>query len=298
MHIISASRRTDIPAFHAQWLVNRIRAGRVRVRRPFGGGYSEVSLAPDDVIAIVFWTKNAAPLLPYLDELDRRGYALTFLYPINNDPTTIEPRVPGPAQTLSVLRDLSQRFPRAKVRWRYDTIVLADGLDRKWHTENFDALSGHLAPYSAECIFSFCDYYKKTMRTMDRLAPGYHRPSEAQCNDLAQELAEIAHRRGIVLASCAHDFLVQGRVKKARCIDPTFLLEIVQDSERREALQTLKRSPTRKQCDCAASKDIGAYDTCVHGCVYCYANSDPERARNNLMRISPDDECLDPSCPR
>ncbi|MCA1960605.1 MAG: DUF1848 domain-containing protein, partial [Desulfomonile sp.] len=143
--------------------------------------------------------------------------------------------------------------------------------------------------------FSFCDYYRKTIRNMERLVPDYARPTEAECRELAEELAEIAARSGIKLLSCSHEFLVSSRIDSARCIDPEFLFRVVDSVERKHALSTLKTAPTRKECRCVASRDIGAYETCGHGCVYCYANAEPERAANNLMLIRPDSPTLDPS---
>jgi hypothetical protein len=167
-------------------------------------------------------------------------------------------------------------------------------LDRRWHLKNFEALCRKLAPYTRECIFSFCDYYKKTIRNMDRAVPDHIKPDKDQCIELAGEMAEIAAQWGICLASCAHDFLVTGRIAKARCIDPEFLARVVDGTERKKALADLPTAPTRKECGCAASRDIGAYDTCGHGCVYCYANARPEVARENLRLIGPDSVCLDP----
>lgn len=295
MHVISASRRTDIPAFHSQWFMNRIRAGTVRVRSPFGGKIFDVPLNPEDVIAIVFWTKNAYPLMTHLKELETRGYCFSFLYTINNYPASLEPGVPDCGHTIKVVRSLREQFPSSIVRWRYDTIVLTDDFDEQWHLENFRVLCELLSPFTSECIFSFCDYYRKTVRNMDRCLPGYRRPDETQCLELAREMAEIASESGITLASCAHDFLVGRGIVKARCIDPEMLLSVVDSENRRNALAKLKRTPTRKDCGCAASRDIGAYDTCSHGCVYCYANADRERARQNMSLISPEDAGLDKS---
>lgn len=294
MQVISASRRTDIPAFHAEWFMHRIREGFVRVLSPFGGGISDISLAPQDVTAIVFWTKNAAPILPYLDELRNLGYCFTFLYTINNYPAFMEPGVPSWGHTLKIIEQLSGRFSPAVVRWRYDTIVLTQSLDWKWHMGNFRQLCRSLAPYSAECIFSFCDYYKKTVRNMDLRAPGYWRPSEAQCRDMAEEMAHAAEQWGISVASCAHDFLLSENVTRAGCIDPEFLSLVVDSPERLAAVGDLKKAPTRKDCGCAASRDVGAYDTCLHGCVYCYANANPEVARKNVSLLRKDSPCLDP----
>ena len=189
---------------------------------------------------------------------------------------------------------MAKRFAPPILRWRYDTIVLSDSMDRTWHLNNFRGLCRMLSPYTSECIFSFCDYYKKTIRNMEQRVPDHWRPSQTECKDLAEELAEIAGEWGITLASCAHDSLLSERVIKARCIDPVFLRNIVDSDERLSALDGLKVAPTRTDCGCVSSRDIGAYDTCPHGCVYCYANSNPAKARQNFARISPEADCLDP----
>jgi hypothetical protein len=272
----------------------RIREGYARVISPFGGRELRVSLAPEDVIAIVFWTKNAAPLLAELDELTRRGHCFTFLYTINNYPRWLEPEVPDEGHTLRIVKTMAERFSPHILRWRYDTIVLTDRLDHRWHINNFRRLCRMLAPHTSECIFSFCDYYRKTIRNMDLLVTDYRQPNQEECKELAEEMADAAQECGITLASCAHDFLVSDRIVKAHCVDPIFLRSVVDTEARVKALDNLKAAPTRPDCGCAASKDIGAYDTCAHGCVYCYANSDAVRARRNLEQISPADDCLHP----
>jgi hypothetical protein len=273
--------------------MKRIRDRSVGVLSPFGGKQFEVSLDPSDVIAIVFWTKNASPLLSYLDELAKRGHCFTFLYTINNYPVSLEPNVPELCHTLEVVETMTRRYSSSIFRWRYDTIVLTDALNRRWHMRNFDCLCAKLSSYVKECIFSFCDYYKKTIRNMERMAPEHYRPDDAECAAIAEELAGIAQSRGISLASCAHDFLVSDAVSKAKCIDPIFLAQVVDSDERRRHLARLKTTPTRKDCGCAASRDIGAYDTCLHGCVYCYANTNPEIAERNVARMNSDSRCLD-----
>jgi len=278
--------------------MHRIRRQFVRVLSPFGGGIFDVSLAPEDVAAIVFWTKNAAPLLPLLEELRNLGHCFTFLYTINNYPAFVEPTVPQWGHTKEIVEQLSRRFSPAVFRWRYDTIVLSESLNWKWHKRNFRALCRSLAPFATECIFSFCDYYRKTVRNMERGAPGYWRPSEVQCSEMAEEMADVAKQWGISVSSCAHDFLVSEKVAKARCIDPAVLSQIVNSPERLAAVKALKKAPTRKDCGCAASRDVGAYDTCLHGCVYCYANADPESARRNVALVTEDSDCLDPRAAR
>lgn len=292
MHVVSASRRTDIPAFHVEWFMRRIRDRRVQVLAPFGGKVFEVSLDPFDVIAIVFWTKDAGSILNYLTELTELGYCFTFLYTINNYPHFLEPNVPPLTHTIKVVERLASLS--CSIRWRYDTIVMTDQLDERWHMENFQELARELAPFTKECIFSFCDYYKKTIRNMKCHVPGFQMPRESDCIRIAGQLSHIAETVGVTLKSCGHEFLVSDRIPRARCVDPGFLMRIVDSPERRTAVEQLKFAPTRKGCGCAASRDIGAYDTCAHGCVYCYANANSDAARRNLLRIRSDQVCLDP----
>ena len=246
MHIVSASRRTDIPAFHSDWLMNRIREGKATVASPFGGGFHEVSLTVDDVIAIVFWTKNAKPLLKSLNELSERGYYYSFLYTVNNYPDFLEPHVPQLSQTMKVIEELASRDPRPLIRWRYDTIVMTEELNLRWHLSNFELLCRRLAPYCEECIFSFCDYYKKTRRNMMLHVPDFIEPTQNEQQDLADEMANTAAEHGILFESCAHDALVNGKVKKGRCIDPAWLSSLVETQERLSELAELKTRPSRK----------------------------------------------------
>jgi hypothetical protein len=96
--IISASRRTDVPAFYAEWMVRRLREGYCTVPNPFDRNQAAwISLRPEDVDAIVFWTRNPRPLMPYLDELDSRGYRYYFQFTILGYPREIDPKSPAAA---------------------------------------------------------------------------------------------------------------------------------------------------------------------------------------------------------
>lgn len=277
--------------------MNRIRENSVQVMSPFGRGISEVSLRPEDVIAIVFWTKDAGPLSPHLEELSERGHCFTFLYTVNNYPENLEPHVPELGHTINVMENLTRNFPTATLRWRYDPIVITNTMNRQWHLKNFRELCRLVAPFSSECIFSFCDYYKKTIRNMERGVADYKVPDENACVEMGLEMASIAADSGITLSACAHDFLVSDRIAKARCIDTGWLTRVADTAGRRDALMSVKNAPSRKECGCAASKDIGAYNTCAHQCVYCYANANAKLARTNAASLGPDRACLDPKAP-
>jgi hypothetical protein len=220
---------------------------------------------------------------------------MAFLYTVNNYPAQLEPRVPRLSHTMSVMEKLAEHTPRGGIRWRYDTVVFTGSQDRKWHIQNFKSLCRLMAPFSSDCIFSFCDYYKKTQKNMARFVPDYRIPRLEECVAVAEEMAAIAADSHIRFLSCSHDFLLSSGVVKARCIDPEALALVVDSDERKRALACARKAPSRPGCGCRASKDIGAYDTCGHGCVYCYANANPDRSLENLGRIDPRSPSLAPS---
>lgn len=130
MRVISVSRRTDIPAFYSEWFMNRVRDGYVRWVNPFSRLVHRISLRPEDVIAFVLWSKNYAPLLPYLDELDASGYRMLFHFTINGLPKAFEPRVPDAAEMVKCAHSLSRRYGPDPVLWRYDPVLMSSITDR------------------------------------------------------------------------------------------------------------------------------------------------------------------------
>ncbi len=273
-NVISCSRRTDVPAFHARWLFGRLEEGFAEYKNPFSGQLHRVSLRPEDVRAFVFWTRNPAPLMREISRIEERGTPFYFLYTVNAYPRALERATPPLAQAVRTFRRLAGRVGPGRVRWRYDPIVLSRETDAAWHRRNFSAIAAALAGATEVAIVSFVDMYGKVKRNAGSL-PGGLRPEEpprAARRALLAELAEEGAEHGIRLLACCEDDLVGGPVGKARCVDPE-LLDRVAPAEGRLPIR-----PTREECGCAASRDIGAYDTCPHGCVYCYANASPEAA--------------------
>jgi len=289
--IVSASYRTDIPAFYGRWFLGRLEAGFCRVRNPYGGGLGEVSLRPGEVDGFVFWTRNLRPLLP---ELDRVREVAPFIvqFTLTGYPRSLESSVIAPEDAIAQLRELRRRFgPRVAV-WRYDPIVLTSELDVAAHRAGFAALAGALAGTVDEVVLSFVHPYRKTRRNLDRAARrhgfAWHDPAPEEKRALLGELAVVAAECGLNATLCSQPELAVPGLGEARCIDAGRLSEIAG----RPVAAAEKGN--RPGCRCALSRDIGAYDTCPHGCVYCYAVSERDRAVARFRAHDPEAECLSP----
>lgn len=285
--IVSASRRTDIPALYADWLLARLRAGFALVRDPFNARrLKRVDLTPPAALAFVFWTRNAGPLLPRLPELLALAPNCVFQYTITGYPRALEPHAPATSAALAAFRELSRGLGPAgpsRVLWRYDPILLCGLLDEAAHVANFTRLADALAGATTRVTVSCVQMYRKTARNLAKVPEiGVVERDPARLAGLVSRLAEIAASRGVVLRSCATDLSCAG-VEPGACVDGELLSRLfgLPVSAGRDAGQ-------RPGCRCAKSVDIGQYDTCAHGCAYCYATADPARAR--ALRAAHDPE--------
>ncbi len=273
--IVSASRRTDIPAFYAEWLLARVRAGFAYSVNPFNRRAVRVSLRAADVTALVLWSKDLSRFDAPAAALADAGHRLYFLLSLNAAPAELEPGVPPAALNVAAARRLAARFGAQSLAWRYDPILFGTGLDVGHHLRSFGRLAAELAGTTDRCILSFGCFYPKTVRNLragGALARSIAPLPTAAARDCAGQLAEIAAAAGMSLEVCCHPELVGGAVRPGRCI--------AADRLPWPTARPLPRpGPTRPGCGCAESRDIGLYDTCPHGCLYCYANGSPARAR-------------------
>lgn len=272
--IVSASYRTDIPAFYADWFRNRRKAGFAMVRNPYGGKDYRVSLAPQDVDAYVFWTRNAGPMLDDFAVLHDEGMPFTVTMSILGYPKQLDARVIDTGTAIGQLRRIAALHSRAGV-WRYDPVLVSDLTPPDWHRENFARLSTALASVVDEVTVSFATIYAKSRRNLARAfggREGWRDPETAEKRDLLAELAAIARENGQRLTICSQPDLAGDGLEPARCIDAVRLGNVAGHSFK------AKTKGNRPGCLCAESRDIGAYDTCPHGCAYCYAVERRERA--------------------
>lgn len=276
--IISVSRRTDIPAFYGDWFMRRLKEGFAGVVHPFGGSRYIVPLKPEDVICFVFWSKNFAPFVENLKTIDSLGYKFYFNYTLTSLPEVFENDVDKPA-AMGALKELSRTYSTRHINWRFDPIIISSITDRDFYVKTFTELASELEGYVERCYISFVTNYSKVKRNFEEL----ERTTGVKivdCDeefkiDLANELAAIAGRHGIRMYSCCGDYLTRsGEIEKAHCIDGGIIERLFYPNG-----LNYRVKPTRQECGCTESSDIGTYDTCLHGCVYCYANMHKQKAR-------------------
>ncbi len=291
--IISASYKTDIPSFYGEWFRHRLAAGYCKMVNPFNRRQVyAVSLAKADVDGFVFWTKNLGPFIPVLEDVHRKGYPFVVQYTINGYPRELETRVVDDKRSVDIFRNTSNRYGPNALIWRYDTIIFTNDTDADFHKENFARLATALRGYASEVVVSFMQLYKKTRANMDRVAlqegfEWYDPPLETK-RDVLSELVEIARENHFQLSICTQPELIVPGAKEARCIDAEQLMAVAGRS-----FGAAKKG-MRPNCGCFAARDIGDYDTCPHGCIYCYAVRNRSTALRRYREHDPHGEFLFP----
>jgi hypothetical protein len=257
--IISASRRTDIPAFHADWFMNCIRYGKCTNINPYNKKESIVYLTPKKVDCIVFWTKDARPIMKYLDQLTAMGYRYYFQYTMTAYGNDIERNVDKQG-SLETILELSEKLGKDKVIWRYDPILISTIHNVDYHVFWFKYLVDKLKHNIETCVISFLDQYHKNKKILEEMS--IRPPTQEEIDLLVGEFKHIVEGTGITIKTCCENT----DLEKTSCIDRDRIMKITG----RNLIANCKVGQ-RSGCNCYPSVDIGSYGTCGHGCVYCYA---------------------------
>lgn len=284
--IISASRRTDIPTYYSDWFLKRVKAGYVYVRNPMNPHQvSQISLSPEVVDGIVFWTKNPTPMLDRLVELN--DYIYYFQFTLNSYGIDVEENIPNKSKVIiPAFQRLSDSIGPNRMIWRYDPIFLSEFYTIDYHIRYFEELAKRLSPYTKKYTISFLDLYRNTEKNIAVLAPCKF--SVEQQAQLAKIMAEIAHSYGLRIDTCAEEIdLSQYGIEHAKCIDDRLFSQLLQCP-----LEIKKDKNQRLGCGCVESVDIGAYNTCRNGCKYCYANYSSKAVCMSSGNHSPDSPLL------
>ncbi|HNT66278.1 MAG TPA: DUF1848 domain-containing protein [bacterium] len=283
--IISASRRTDIPAFYSEWMMQRLRAGYCTVTNPFRPSQSrKISLAAKDVSALIFWTRWSKPLQPYVDEIAKIGHQVFFLYTITGYGSQLEPGVPALDRQIDDLQNLAHRIGADRIAWRYDPILFTERRPPDYHADHFTRLADKIAPLCHRAIISLFDPYRNVLRRLDKSSSeSMMSIEEDELFGFLQGLAVTAKALQLPIYSCSESPLWEKiGIVPGKCIDDDWIFAV---TGRRVCGS--KDPGQRQACRCVKSIDIGRYDTCGHGCLYCYATQHPDRAAVALQQHNP-----------
>lgn len=279
--ILSASRRTDIPAWYSEWFLNRIREGYVCVKNPMNPRQiSRIDIHPENVDCIVFWTKNAAPMLRHLDELS--AYQYYFQYTVTGYGKDVEPNVPDKkAVILPAFQKLSEKIGAKRVIWRYDPILFSSRYTPEYHLRAFRQIAETLRGHTEKCVISFVDLYAKNAKNLTALKQYDLTPESL--GEFAGALSAVARENGMAVGTCAEKIDLQKYgIEHNCCIDKTLIEELIG-----MPLNAGKDKGQRAECGCVESVEIGNYNTCPHGCAYCYANGSGGSVKNNCRKYDP-----------
>ena len=277
--IINTGGRTDTVQYYTKWLLKRFEEGYVYSRNPlFPNKVTRYELTPEAVDCVVFCSKNYRPILSDLPKITSR-FNTYFHYTITAYGKDIEPGVPGIEESMETLIKMSEKVGKQRIAWRYDPVLLTKEYTIKRHLETFEHMAEVISPYIDRCIFSFVEMYKKLEANMPELIPLTGQDMET----LAQGLGMIAEKYGIYIQTCGTngDYTRYG-IHSSGCMT----LDIL-GSANGIIFRNLKHKGMRQGCHCIESRDIGAYDTCMNGCKYCYANKTPRKAFENYKLHDP-----------
>lgn len=322
--IISASRATDIPAYYSKWFFDRLEKGYVKWINPFNRLKPQY-ISFDNTEVIVFWSKNPEPIIPFLKRLKNRKIACYFQFTVNDYvDENFEPNLPSLEQRIETFKYLSETLGKECVIWRFDPLLLSDRTEPDRLLEKIQRVGDVLHPFTEKLVFSFADIanYSKVQKNLKNQGINYREFVDADMRYMAEGISNLNRSRswGLKVATCGEDATFKEfKIEHNKCIDDDLIVRITEKQGRsaefnkflgREPSQDeffkidgsvktddeqnskLKDKGQRKACGCIYSKDIGSYDTCLHGCVYCYANSSPEAAQKNKSKIRDDSEAL------
>ena len=304
--IISASRSTDIPAFYSDWLISRVEKGYVKWKNPFNGKFFYVSFA--DTRLFVFWTKNPLPMLDKLNYFSKFNYY--FQYTLNDyQKEQWESNLPPLEQRIETFIRLSENIGKEKVIWRFDPIILSKFLQRDQILERIENIGNKIHRYTKRLVISFIDIdiYKKVKANLNQLSDGMHEIDDEDMIYIANGISKLNKNWGLKIGTCSEKIdLDSYGIEHNRCIDDRLIISLFANDDKlmnylrydkdaqldifeqnidlTKNYLKLRDKGQRELCGCIKSKDIGQYDTCPHGCVYCYANSNHKTAYANWKK--------------
>lgn len=314
--IISASRSTDIPAFYADWFINRLKEGYVKWKNPFNGVPLYVSF--EETRLIVFWSKNPKPLMKHLDYLNDKKINYYFQYTLNDyTKENLEAKIGSLDKRIETFIELSEKVGKEKIIWRFDPFILTETSGVEELLKRTEHIGKKLRNYTSKLVFSFADIkdYKKVQNNLRKDSVSYTEFNERTMNELAEGLMQLNKSWNLEIGTCAEKIELQKYgISHNKCIDDDLMIRLFSHDKKlmdflgvkidapslfdtdQKVIKSkkLKDKGQRAACGCIMSKDIGQYNTCPHECKYCYANTSIKIAKENYKKHkeNPDRESI------
>ena len=320
--IISASRATDIPKWYSEWFVNRIKAGYIIWTNPFNQNYRQ-KVSFEDVQVIVFWSKDPKPLMPYLDFIDSKNFGYYFQYTLNDyEKEGLEPNLPQLTKRIETFIELSNKIGKEKVIWRFDPLILSNSIRVDDLLLRIENIGNQIHKYTEKLVISFVDInrYNLVKQRLQKLNSGYREFRIEEMIELIVGLSNLNKKWNLSIATCGEDWppnvhFSDYGIAPNRCIDDELMRRLFPNnkkllnflnskkcpqstllSDEESKANSLKDPNQRESCGCVISKDIGQYETCMHLCVYCYANKWDTKVRNRYQKYCLGDHSSDSIC--
>ncbi|MDR1221848.1 MAG: DUF1848 domain-containing protein [Tannerella sp.] len=282
--ILNISGRTDIVNHYPDWLFRRFEEGYVLSRNSlFPNSVTRYELTPDKIDCLIFGSKNYTPVIDRISEIAAR-FNTYFYYTITAYGKDIEPGVPDIDASINTLLKLSEIVGFQRIAWRYDPVLLTKDYTVKRHFETFEYMARRLAGHIDRCIFSFVEMYKKHETNLPELIP----LKIGEPDEIARGLGKISGKYGVTLQTCGSD---ENYARYGIITSSCVTLDILGRSNCLQ-FRNLKHRGFRKGCHCIESRDIGALNSCLNGCKYCYANKNAQLPRENYKLHDKDSPLL------
>ncbi|MBQ9025176.1 MAG: DUF1848 domain-containing protein [Methanobrevibacter sp.] len=280
--ILNTGTRTDIPSFFHKWFLKRIDEGFVCSRNPYNNEIYKYEINPKVVDCICFCSKNPRPLVKHLDEISE--YNQFWFITLNPYGKDIEANVPDYKKVIRTFRDVSDTLSNDAIAWRYDPIFITEKYNLDFHIDKFEEIASELCDYTSDCTISFIDLYKKVLRNF----PDAKEVTRGEQLIIGENFSRIAQKYDIKMKTCVEGTLLdQFGFDSSGCMTKQVLEKAIGNT-----LKVPRGKYKNRQCNCLMGRDIGAYNTCMHGCKYCYANANMKLVKKNQKLHNPDSPLL------
>ena len=280
--ILNTGTRTDIPAFFSKWFLNRVNEGVICSRNPYNNEIYRYEITPEVVDCMCFCTKNPKPLVKHLDEISEYNqFWFVTLNPYGKD---IEVNVPSYKKVIKTFGDVASTLKNDAIAWRYDPIFITEKYSLDYHIDKFDEIASQLCEYTSDCTISFIDLYNKVLRNF----PEANEVTREEQLVIGENFSKIAQKYGLKMKTCVEGTLLnQFGFDSSGCMTQQVLEKAIGNN-----LKIPKGKYHNRECNCLMGRDIGAYNTCLHGCKYCYANFSTNLVKRNWKLHNPDSSLL------